>query len=77
MIALVALHLVAGLVCITWGRRLGRTGLLIGVVGPVATTAWLAWQLPGIVDGDVLTERCAGCRRSASTSTCGSTGSRR
>jgi hypothetical protein len=53
LIALLVGHAVAGLVVLAGGSRLGRRGLLVGVL-PMATTAWMLLQLD---DGRVITER--------------------
>jgi multicomponent Na+:H+ antiporter subunit A len=52
LILLLALHAVLGLAGLAFGARLGRRGLLLGIIGPIATALWLIAQLPGVLDGD-------------------------
>ncbi len=59
MTLLILLHLVLGIAGLIWGERLGRRALFLGVVGPLAATVWLLAVLPGVVDGEVLTEDVA------------------
>ncbi len=56
MVVLLALHAVLGLAGLAWGARLGRRGLLIGVLGPLAAGVWLLIQLPDVLDGEPVTE---------------------
>ncbi|MDQ2649487.1 MAG: DUF4040 domain-containing protein [Actinomycetota bacterium] len=56
MTALLCLHLVAGLACITGGERIGRAVYALGAAPLVATLGWLAFQLPDVLDGDPVTE---------------------
>ena len=56
MIPLLALHALLGLTGLALGSRLGRRGLLLGIVGPIATSIWLIAQLPDVLDGDAVTE---------------------
>ena len=56
MVALLVLHAVLGLVGLAFGRRLGRRGLLLGIIGPVAAAAWLVVQLPDVIDGRPIEE---------------------
>jgi multicomponent Na+:H+ antiporter subunit A len=57
LIALVVLHGVVGLGVFASGRRLGRVAFAVAAVAPVATLAWLATQLSGVIDGDVVVNR--------------------
>jgi multicomponent Na+:H+ antiporter subunit A len=57
MLFLLAVHLVAGVVAITWNARWGRRALWAAAVGPVATLVWLAVRAPEVIDGGVVTER--------------------
>jgi len=54
--ALLLVHLASGLAAVAWGARLGRRALLLGALGPLATSAWLATQLPGVLDGRPVVE---------------------
>ena len=65
MVLLLALHAVLGLAGLAFGTRLGRRGLLLGIVGPVATCVWLIVELPDVLDGRVVEQSVDGCRRSA------------
>ena len=76
--ALLAVHGLVGLALFPTGARLGRRAFLVAALAPLATLAWLLTQMPGIVDGDRRHRaRHVGRARSASTSTCASTGSPR
>jgi len=57
MLAILAVHLVAGLFAIAFGARLGRRALWLAAAGPVAALVWLAARAPEIIDGKVITER--------------------
>ncbi len=56
MIVLLALHAVLGLTGLAFGARLGRRGLLLGIIGPIATSAWLLAELPDVLDGHPVTQ---------------------
>ena len=56
MIVLLALHAALGLTGLAFGARLGRRGLLLGIIGPLATGAWLIAVLPDVLDGHPVTE---------------------
>ena len=56
MLALIALHAVTGLSTIAAGRRWGRRAFLFAGIGPLVTLGWLLLVMPGVVDGDVLTQ---------------------
>ena len=78
MIVLLGLHLVVGLVLLAFARALGRWSFALAAVPPLAAVIWLAVELPGVLDGDVVTSHVdVGARRSGSTSTCASTASLR
>lgn len=57
MTVLLGLYLVSGLVIVAAGQRARRWAIPVAVVAPLATLAWLLAKLPGIVDGEVTTER--------------------
>ncbi len=59
MIALLALHAAVGLALFPTGARLGRRSFLFALVAPAATLVWLAIRLPGVLDGDPVTEHLA------------------
>jgi multicomponent Na+:H+ antiporter subunit A len=56
VILLLALHAALGLTGLAFGSRLGRRGLLLGILGPIATGIWLIAELPGVLDGHPVTE---------------------
>jgi multicomponent Na+:H+ antiporter subunit A len=56
MAFLLLAHLGLGLVVLAFGEVLGRRALLVGGVAPLAALAWLAWELPEILDGAVVEE---------------------
>lgn len=56
MTVLLVFHGALGLAGIAFGARLGRAGLLLGVLGPLAAVVWLAVQLPAVTGGDAVTE---------------------
>ena len=56
MTLLLALHAVLGLTGLAFGSRLGRRGLLLGIIGPIATGIWLLAELPGVLDGHPVVE---------------------
>ncbi|HXH57712.1 hydrogen gas-evolving membrane-bound hydrogenase subunit E [Iamia sp.] len=56
MTVLLALHAVLGLSGVAFGARLGRRGLWLGVLGPLVTVVWLIVALPGVLDGEVVSE---------------------
>ena len=57
MTVLLLLHAIVGLAIIVAGRSLGRRALVIGVVPLLVTLAWLAVQMPDVLDGGVVTEQ--------------------
>jgi multicomponent Na+:H+ antiporter subunit A len=57
VIALLALHLVLGSAVVAAGDRLGRRGLVLGAVAPLATAIWLVGRLSGVLDGAVIEQR--------------------
>ena len=75
--ALLAVHGLVGLALFPTGARLGRRAFLVAALAPLATLVWLVTRMPGIVDGDVVTEHVSWVARSASPSTCASTASPR
>ena len=56
MIVLLVLHALLGLTGLAFGSRLGRRGLLLGILAPIATAVWLIAELPGVLDGHPVTE---------------------
>jgi len=54
---LLLLHAIVGLAIIVAGRSLGRRALVIGVVPLLVTLAWLAVQMPDVLDGGAVTEQ--------------------
>jgi multicomponent Na+:H+ antiporter subunit A len=40
----------------SWGRRMGRTALLVGGLAPLAAVVWWATELPAVLDGEVVTQ---------------------
>ena len=57
MTVLLLLHAIVGLAIIVAGRSLGRRALVIGVVPLLVTLAWLAVQMPDVLDGGAVTEQ--------------------
>ncbi|MPY92879.1 MAG: DUF4040 domain-containing protein [Acidimicrobiia bacterium] len=57
MIVLLALHGALGLGAMGFGARLGRRALALGVLGPLATLAWLAANSAAVLDGRPVQER--------------------
>jgi len=55
--ALLGLHAVLGLGVIAFGHALGRRGIWLGLLGPVATLVWLATELPSVLDGEAVDQR--------------------
>ncbi len=55
LIALVLLHGVVGLALVVAGGLLGRRAFVVAGVAPLATLVWLATELGGLLDGDVVT----------------------
>jgi multicomponent Na+:H+ antiporter subunit A len=55
LLGLVALHAVTGVAVLTGARRLGRWGLLIGGMAPVATVLAVAAVAGQVLDGDPVT----------------------
>ncbi|WP_117000413.1 hydrogen gas-evolving membrane-bound hydrogenase subunit E [Desertimonas flava] len=54
LIALLIAHSVVGLAIFALGSRLGRRGLVVAALPPLATIVWLATQLDGILDGNAV-----------------------
>ncbi len=54
LIALVLLYGVVGLVLVVAGGTLGRRAFVVAAVAPLATLVWLATQLDGLLDGEVV-----------------------
>ena len=57
MTVLLLLHAIVGLAIIVAGRSLGRRALVVGVVPLLVTLAWLALQMPDVLDGGAVTEQ--------------------
>jgi multicomponent Na+:H+ antiporter subunit A len=61
MAAILVLHAVLGFGLLvvrasTWGRRMGRTALVVGGIAPVAALIWWATAVPTVLDGGVVTQ---------------------
>lgn len=56
LLALLALHAVAGTIALTLSRRLGRWGFLLGGTAVALTAAWVATQAGPVLDGDTVTD---------------------
>ncbi len=56
MIAILVTFGVLGMVLLTFGERLGRWAFLVAALAPAVSTVWVCAQLPGIVDGRVVSE---------------------
>lgn len=54
MILLLLLHLVAAVVCLAPGTKVGRWGFWVALAAPAVTFAWLVAQAPSVLDGEVL-----------------------
>ena len=57
LLALLALHAIAGLAALSGARRLGRWALVLGGLAPAVTITWAASRAGAILDGDVITEQ--------------------
>jgi multicomponent Na+:H+ antiporter subunit A len=56
LIGLLALHLGVGAGLLSASRRIGRWGLVIGGIAPVATVAWVTAHAGQILDGEAVVE---------------------
>lgn len=56
MLALLALHGIAGVVALSGARRLGRWALVLGAVAPAVTVAWAATQAGTVLDGGTVVQ---------------------
>src|SRR4249920_353163 len=61
MAAVLVLHAVLGFGLLlaratSWGRRMGRTALVVGGIAPVVALVWWAAAMPTVLDGGVLTQ---------------------
>src|SRR5688500_18575363 len=56
LIGLLALHLAVGAGLLSAARRIGRWGLVIGGIAPLATVAWVATRAGQILDGEAVVE---------------------
>ncbi len=56
MVALLALHAVAGVVALSGARRLGRWVLVLGGVAPAATVVWAATKAGAVLDGGTVVQ---------------------
>ena len=56
MLFLLLLHAVLGILGLGFAARLGRRGLLLGIVGPLATAIWLIARLPRVLGGHPVVE---------------------
>jgi multicomponent Na+:H+ antiporter subunit A len=56
LLVLILLYAILGIAVISAGSRLGRRGLALGIVAPVATLIWLAIRLPDLLDGETIEE---------------------
>ncbi|MCB1018174.1 MAG: hypothetical protein KDB10_24015, partial [Acidimicrobiales bacterium] len=57
LLALLALHAIAGLAALSGARRLGRWALVLGGLAPAVTITWAASRAGAVLDGDVITEQ--------------------
>jgi multicomponent Na+:H+ antiporter subunit A len=56
LLFLLLLHAVLGILGLAFAAGLGRRGLLLGIVGPLATAIWLIARLPSVLDGHPVVE---------------------
>lgn len=57
MIVLLGLHAVLGILALVFARRLGRRAIAVGLLGPLASLAWLGAKIGGVLAGQPVTER--------------------
>lgn len=55
LFALLALHAVCGTGALVFARRLGRRGLIVGALAPLAVVVWAIANAGSVVDGDAVT----------------------
>ncbi|MPY92894.1 MAG: Na+/H+ antiporter subunit A [Acidimicrobiia bacterium] len=57
MAALLSLHLIAAVIALAAGPRLGRWALVVAAAPPTAALVWLASQAADVLDGQVVSQR--------------------
>jgi len=57
MLTLIGLHVVAMVVCLSPGRRIGKVALAVAAVPMVATFVWLVTQSSAVLEGEIVHQR--------------------